>query len=389
MKILILSLDHSLLIPEKRQQGDTLLRFKDYSQKVDKLLALVPLVDSKKQCIKVNDRLSIYGCYGASKLFAYLNVIKEAFRIIRQENIDIIDANDAVLGFLALIVKKIMKRKIKVGISVFGLEIFEKSWLQERWQNRFLRKIHIWAISRADLIRTDNQKNKKMLIKKLHLNPRKIFIISVIPSKQFIKKALNVKPNPKLRKSYLKKNKQKIVLSIGNLEEVKDYPNLLFAFKQVVKRYPPALLMIAGEGKERTNIERLIKKLNLNEHVNLLGSISYQQIPAFLASSNLFVLSSSHEGLPRTLMEACLVGIPIVTTNIHGANHLIKADFSGKIVPIKNSKSLSKAMLFMLKNEKKAKLFAKRAKAEASNFLDFEKNVEKLTDYWQKLAKKK
>lgn len=389
MRLLILSLDQSLLLEKERQQGDTLNRFKSYARKLDRLWVLVPTTLNFKKKAGKETKFSILGCYGFNKPMAYLNLWKKLFQITSIHNFEVIDSNDALLGVLAVLLRKISGKKIKVGVNAFGLEIFEKSWLKERWQNRLLKMAHVWSYKEADMIRTDNNRNKEMLIRRLNIDPEKIEVIPVFPSKQSFKQLLRVKKNEGLRREYLKKEKQYLIIAIGNLEKAKDYPTLLKAFKKVVADCPQAYLVIAGEGSERASIERFIKRHDLGSFVNLLGSMGHSQIPELLVRADLFVLSSAHEGLPRTLMEACLAKVPVVTTNIHGAEHLITPDISGKVVPVKNNKALAKAIIFMLNHPKQARLFGKRAQKNAKKFLDFDKNVERLINYWQRLAKNK
>ena len=108
-----------------------------------------------------------------------------------------------------------------------------------------------------------------------------------------------------------KDKEKKIVLSVGRLIPEKDFPTLLRAFA-LQPASLKARLIIVGEGPEQKNIELLIKELGLDESVHLAG---FDDNPwRWMASAQLFVLSSQAEGFPNALMEALVLGLPAIVT---------------------------------------------------------------------------
>ena len=94
---------------------------------------------------------------------------------------------------------------------------------------------------------------------------------------------------------------------------VKNYPTLLRAFRQVSK-YRDVRLIILGEGNWRKRLEKMIRKLGIQQSiVSLPGWVSNPY--AFMNRASLFVLSSKYEGLPGVLIEAMACGCPCVSTN--------------------------------------------------------------------------
>ena len=124
-----------------------------------------------------------------------------------------------------------------------------------------------------------------------------------------------LKPSPK--------NRPLVMLAVGRLHPVKDHAFLIRACELMKNRGLPFTCVIAGEGPERTSIEALIEKLNLQAHVRLTGYLSGQHLDACYAGADLVVLTSRSEGIPLVLMEAMARGKPVLAPAITGIPELV------------------------------------------------------------------
>ncbi|MDX1917571.1 MAG: glycosyltransferase [Candidatus Caenarcaniphilales bacterium] len=140
---------------------------------------------------------------------------------------------------------------------------------------------------------------------------------------------------------------RKLILSIGRLEEVKDFSTLIKAFKLVQEKMP-AELWILGEGSERTRLESLIQELGLADVVRLPGFI--KDLYQYLTKADLFVLSSRHEALPTALIEAIACGIPTVSTDWSNSAAELSPD---RIVPVGDFEQMALAILDSLSEPKR------------------------------------
>lgn len=133
-----------------------------------------------------------------------------------------------------------------------------------------------------------------------------------------------------------------IVLSAGRLARVKDYPTLLRAFRQVSQNRDLCLIIL-GEGSWRKRLEKMIRKLGLQEKVSLPGWVSNPY--AFMSRAAAFVLSSKNEGLPTVLIEAMACGCPCVSTNCpSGPAEILDNGRFGPLVPMGDDSALAAAM---------------------------------------------
>jgi glycosyltransferase involved in cell wall biosynthesis len=160
-------------------------------------------------------------------------------------------------------------------------------------------------------------------------------------------------------------------LAVGRLEEVKDYPNLLRAFSQVIRAHSSALLLIAGQGAFRGQLERMAEGLGLSDRVRFLGV--RKDIPQLMNVADGYVMSSAWEGLPMVLLEAAATALPIVATAVGGNREVVLDGESGFLVPPRTSEALAGAMIRLMgfPSEKRSEMGSRaRAHVEAHYALD-------------------
>jgi glycosyltransferase involved in cell wall biosynthesis len=139
-----------------------------------------------------------------------------------------------------------------------------------------------------------------------------------------------------------------VILAAGRLQRQKDFPTLIRAFGRL-RAERVCRLVILGEGRGRTGLEALVRKLGLAGEVDLPG---HQPNPyAFLARASLFVLSSAWEGSPNVLTEALALGVPVVSTDCpSGPSEILEGGRFGPLVPVGDVPALGAAMSATLEN---------------------------------------
>jgi teichuronic acid biosynthesis glycosyltransferase TuaC len=109
-----------------------------------------------------------------------------------------------------------------------------------------------------------------------------------------------------------------LLLSVGNLVELKGHALLIEAVQALRDESPALRLVIAGEGPERPRLEAMIAGYGLGERVKLLGAVPNAQLCAWYSAADLFLLPSSREGLPNALLEALACGTPALASAVGG-----------------------------------------------------------------------
>lgn len=181
-----------------------------------------------------------------------------------------------------------------------------------------------------------------------------------------------------------KKENQKILLNAGRLTEAKDQKTLIEAFNIAIQEHPNTLLLIAGEGDKRQELQSLIRSLNLEDKIHLLGLV--KNIHELMNFCDLFILSSSWEGLPLVVGEAMACGKIVISTDCGGIKDYL--DDRQWISPIKDPKKLAMNITkaLNLSKEQSEKISKKNIDKIYQDF-DLEKISELWLDIYQNQSK--
>lgn len=184
---------------------------------------------------------------------------------------------------------------------------------------------------------------------------------------RIFKKEIAIIPNPLQNFDYEKTeyiNSKKIV-AVGRINEQKNYPMMLRAFKLFLKEHEGYNLHIYGTGDKISQYENLAKELGILDNVHFLGN---KQDPLlYELDAEMYIMTSDFEGMPNALAEAMSVGFPCISTVCDGggAAYLINNEENGLLVEKGNEAEFAKAMKRIAEDEnfaKKLGLNAKRLK---------------------------
>jgi len=132
-----------------------------------------------------------------------------------------------------------------------------------------------------------------------------------------------------------------VVGTVGRLDPVKDQVGLLRAFSRVVDD-SRVLLLIAGDGPCRAELETTVSALGLDGRVRLLGE--RDDVPSVLAAMDVFVLCSIAEGISNTILEAMATGLPVVATRVGGNPELVVDGKTGCLVEPRSPAALAASL---------------------------------------------
>lgn len=140
-------------------------------------------------------------------------------------------------------------------------------------------------------------------------------------------------------------------LSLCYLKKNKGIDILIKAFSKFFKE-KNVKLIIAGDGPERSELEKLSKELDICNKVEFKGAVSRTEVYKEINRCDAFVLPSRFETFGVVLIEAISNGKPVISTKNGGANDIISKE-NGVLVDIDNIDQLGKAMLYIIENYSK------------------------------------
>lgn len=149
------------------------------------------------------------------------------------------------------------------------------------------------------------------------------------------------------------------LMTVGRLDSQKDHITLIRAVALLIKEHPNIHLTIYGEGVERSNLEHVVRAMQLTEHVALPGLSSH--IEEALLASDIFVFPSLYEGFPNALCEAMAHGMPVVASDIPGNNDVIEDKVNGRLFPVGQPEALASIIADLLKDQHSREIYGKGA----------------------------
>jgi glycosyltransferase involved in cell wall biosynthesis len=175
-----------------------------------------------------------------------------------------------------------------------------------------------------------------------------------------------------------------VILAVGRLETMKDFPTLLRAFRLVLNQLPQARLVILGEGTLRSQLESLVFELGLGEAVWMPGIEANPY--KYMARATVFALSSaSGEASPLVLSEAMYLGKPVVLTSFATASEFVESGVDGLLVEVGNPRALADGLLQVLHNPELQAQLGARARAKSMERFSAEWAVARYAAFFQEV----
>jgi glycosyltransferase involved in cell wall biosynthesis len=139
-----------------------------------------------------------------------------------------------------------------------------------------------------------------------------------------------------------------VVFACGAFYERKGFPLLIEAFAHAAERFPDAILRIAGDGDQRSQVEERIRHFGLGDRVQLLGFLPHAQVMQEMCWSDIFALIGWDEPFATVFSEAMSAGKPVVCANDGGITDVLKNEVHGITIPPRNALAAAEALTRLL-----------------------------------------
>jgi len=275
-----------------------------------------------------------------------IRAYRQLKQIIDEGHYDVIHCNTPMGGIVTrLAARAARKHGTKVFYTAHGFHFYKgapkKNWLIYYPIEKF------FAEHNTDKLITITEEDYQLASKRFRCSV--VYIHGVgVDEKRFY--PVDEAEKLRLRKQMGYDENQKLILCVGELLPNKNQQMAIRMMSELVKQYPDAVLLIAGNGSEKERLEALTTELGLNGNVKMLGYVTNLQDYQHIVDVS--VSCSKREGLPLNIVEAMLSGTPVVASYNRGHRELIANGENGFLIDAGDVKALCNRVTELLCDEK-------------------------------------
>ena len=320
---------------------------------------------------------SIHPWYDLKALLFY-------YRLIKKEKIDVIHTHETKASFIT----KISAWLARCPYIIYGLHGVTFNDPMSKLKRNFFIFLEKITVGVSDLIVSvshdtirhyhENNIGKKIpyTVVRSGIDLKKFFALTHVEEndRQNLKRRLGIG------------EQTKVIINVGRFSFSKAQRYTLQCFARLKKDFPVSKLIFIGEGELLEECKQLAKELNIADNVLFEG---YQKnVPLYLSISDLFLFTSLREGLPRVIVEAALMKVPVAAFEVEGIREVIEQNASGIVVPQYDVDALYEGAHRILSDENLANCFKEKAFAHVEHEWDATKMGEDLRKVYQDAEKK-
>lgn len=239
----------------------------------------------------------------------------------------------------------------------------------------YLKTLGRWTLNSADRILCYTDEEKEKLINLLHINKSKIIVVpNGVDTDRFHPRIKNNNTNAFS------------LLWVGRFVKGKGVEYLIYSMFILVKDKPDLHLTLIGDGPGKERIIELIVNLGLQNYVTIIDFVPYDKIPEMFQNSDIFVLPSIYEGVPRTVLEAMSCGLPVIISQFSHLEDLIEG---GGLMFLKmDVQALSNTLKSIINDKSKQSEMGQNARDKIVRDYSFMKTVTRTLDVYDDVIAK-
>lgn len=176
----------------------------------------------------------------------------------------------------------------------------------------------------------------------------------------------------------------RVVVMAARLEERKGHRYLFESVVRLRTTHPELRVLVVGDGKFRPELEAMCRSLSIADVVTFLGH--RLDLARMLAASDVSVLTSLWEGLPRVLVQSAAAGRPILTFDVEGAWEIVRDGRNGFVVPSRDVDKFTARLDTLLTEQVQAEAFGRAGREQVGSRWTVETMLERLDDLYQRWA---
>jgi N-acetyl-alpha-D-glucosaminyl L-malate synthase BshA len=175
---------------------------------------------------------------------------------------------------------------------------------------------------------------------------------------------------------------ERILLHVSNFRPVKRVLDVVRIFERVNRDVPSVLLMV-GEGPERSSAQALARRLGIQERVRFLGT--QEGVQELAAMADVFLLPSELESFGLSALEAMACGVPVVGSDAGGLPEVVTDGETGYLLPVGEVEAMASRVIFILRDEERRRRMGAAGRQRAEALFGAERIVTQYEQYYERV----
>jgi len=300
-----------------------------------------------------------------------LNVLKQIIDLGREHDAEIVHAHDFrsdLFGFAAARVLRVPFISTAHG------------WISNDLKGRISTRLDKLILRQADHVISVSDQTRKQLGR--WANHQRC---TVIPNALRIGHYKIQRAPSHFRASRGIADDELLIANVGRLSPEKGQLLFLEAARDVARRFRRLRFVLFGIGPDQALLERFINENDMHELVILAGYRN--DMDQLYNEIDLIVQSSTTEGMPNVILEALLMQVPVIATDVGGTGEIVKHGATGVLIPSCSKGALVSAIEGFLTNRQMFDAMAKKGRDDVIFRFNHERRVEKLTAVYDNLVR--
>jgi glycosyltransferase involved in cell wall biosynthesis len=292
------------------------------------------------------------------KVWKHFQSTISLYRFLRAHHFDIVHVHTPIAGLIGRFAARLARVPIKI-YTAHGFYFHDEMHPLKRFFHINLERL---GSSWGDFILTQSEEDRQTAIqKKIVSQDRIITIGNGVDLNRFDPDKVSSGEKLKLRNEFNIPDGAPIVGMIGRLVREKGYREFIEAAPRILSEFPDTHFLCIGDelqsdhdASKREFLDR-IRVLNLTDRIHFTGMRS--DIPELLSILSVYTLPSYREGMPRSVIEAMAMGLPVVATNIRGCREEVVHGETGYLIPPRSTEDLARAVIDLLADPGRAQAY--------------------------------
>lgn len=308
-----------------------------------------------------------------------IRAMRQLLALLRERQIDILHTHCYKSDLYGVLLRRYHPMKL-VTTAHGPLATFKHFWASKNWRVRYLYdQIDLRLLRYFDLVFMVSDTMRE-LIEPHGVDPQKLIWVRNAIDSNYFKRGGS---NGEIRRQLGIGEDRTVVGAVGRLNGEKDYPNLLRAAKILLEKRPEMHFIIAGKGELEPELKQLASTLGIASQVTFLGH--FHDVRKVFDAMDLYVLSSTREGLPNTVLEAMAMGVPIVSTDVDGVKEAVTDGVEALLVPAEDSAKLAGGIAKVLDSPELSARLAATARHRVETDFSFAYRTRKMEQFYRQL----